>query len=523
MSDPYDATTAQFPAFRTPVPPAPEGRPKLVVLRGGSPGSSFELTRLTTIGRSSECEIHIQESSISRWHARISERADGRFEVEDLQSRNGVWVDGHKVERATLRAGTRIDLGQKVTLLFTLEDPLERELRERQKMEAIGRMAAGIAHDFNNVVGAAQATLSHLESLLGALPDALPDEARDCMDDLTSALDRSVELTRSLATLGRREDTPRALVALDEVCQEVARLCRRTFRAGHQIQCDAPPDLFIFGSQTELHQVLLNLCINARDAMPEGGRIAITASKVGTSCVVRVRDTGVGMAPQTLERAFEPFFTTKPTGRGTGLGLATVAELVRGMGGSIDVESELGRGTSFRIGLPLAAPPRPEAPPSPAKRTSRTPSQRILAPGQRGAHILVADDQELVRRSLGRLLVAAGHEVTFAADGEEALRVYRESQRKPDLVLVDLDMPGLTGRDVIEVLGGLPNPPAMVVISGHWDPTRRAELIRLGAAAYLAKPVDASVLRRTVASLVTPSAPVSVRPSYPAARPSYRP
>ncbi|HBQ19146.1 MAG TPA: hypothetical protein DEF51_51140, partial [Myxococcales bacterium] len=99
MSDPYDATTAQFPAFRTPVPPAPEGRPKLVVLRGGSPGSSFELTRLTTIGRSSECEIHIQESSISRWHARISERADGRFEVEDLQSRNGVWVDGHKVER----------------------------------------------------------------------------------------------------------------------------------------------------------------------------------------------------------------------------------------------------------------------------------------------------------------------------------------------------------------------------------------------------------------------------------------
>lgn len=490
LSDPFFETTAQFPAFRTPPPSAPSARPRLVVLRGPSPGSRIDLGAETVIGRAAECTVQLQETSISRRHARIVELPDGTFEVEDLGSRNGTWVDGMVVSRAPLVPGTRVDLGQQITLLFSCEDPLERELRERQKMEAIGRMAAGIAHDFNNVVGAAQATLEHLEAILGPLPA----EARDCVTDLGAALDRSVELTRALATLGRREETPRAAVRVAEVFEEVARLCRRTFRAGHRIQVDAAPGLHVFGSQTELHQVLLNLCLNARDAMPDGGAIVLRADRVVDRVVISVSDTGVGMPPETLEHAFEPFFTTKPLGRGTGLGLATVAELVRGMGGSVEVSSELGRGTAFRIVLSAVEPPARLA------RPEKKSAPRMVASA--GARILVADDQELVRRSLGRLLRAAGYEVLFARDGEHALRIYREEERKPDLLLLDLDMPGLTGRDVVEVLGQLAEPPLMVVISGHWDPARREELTKLGAAAYVGKPVSAEALRRTVASLL---------------------
>lgn len=490
MSDSFSETTAEFPAFRTSPPSAPSSRPRLVVLRGPNRGSRFELGTETVIGRATECDVRVLDASISRRHARIVELPDGTCEVEDLGSRNGTWLDGMVVSRAPLAPGTRLDLGQQITLLFTCEDPLEHELRERQKMEAIGRMAAGIAHDFNNVVGAAQATLEHLEGILGPLPA----EARECVTDLDLALERAVELTHALATLGRRGETPREAVRVAEVLEEVARLCLRTFRAEHRIQVEAANGLHVFGSQTELHQVPLNLCLNARDAMPDGGAVVMRAHQVADRAVISVNDTGVGMPPETLEHAFEPFFTTKALGHGTGLGLATVAELVRGMGGCVEVSSEPGRGTAFRIVLPAVEPPACLK--SPEKKNA----SRMAA--SQGARVLIADDQELVRRSLERLLRAAGYEVLVARDGEHALRIYRTEERKPDLLLLDLDMPGLTGRDVVETLGGLAEPPLMVVISGYWDPTRRDELTRLGAAAYLAKPVSASALRRTVASLL---------------------
>ena len=476
-----------------------ESRRRLVCVRGASMGHAHPVTKVgMVIGRDPSCDVSISDPTASRRHARL--RALGAaFVIEDLGSRGGTWLNGVEVSAPmTVELGDRIDVGAECTFLFTHDDPLEQTMRERSRMVEIGRIAAGVSHDFNNLMAAALATLVSVEQ--GVVASGIGPETQEALTDLQMVLARAGELTKTLATLGRRSSEDREAVDAAEVCHEVAKLCRRTFGTRYEIACEAPSEVAVEGNRTELHQVLLNLCLNARDAMSDGGRITIRASVAGAEARIEVEDGGEGMKPEVVSRIFDPFFTTKGEGQGSGLGLATVGELVRGSNGSIEVDSAVGEGTRFRLRFPKA---RSAPPPRPALSPAASATRLRAAAAVEGGLVVVADDQAVVRKSIARLLSLDGHQVHLAADGEGALALFDELQTKPDVMVVDLDMPVLGGHHVLEAVRSMPDAPDVVIISGHWNPERSHEILANGAAAYLGKPFQVAELREVVAMLVT--------------------
>ena len=476
-----------------------DSRRRLVCVRGPAMGQAHPVTKAgVVVGRDPSCEVTVSDPTTSRRHARLS-AVGAAFVLEDLGSRGGTWLNGVEVSGpTTVELGDRIDVGAACTLLFTHDDPLEQTMRERSRMAEIGRIAAGVSHDFNNLMAAALTTLASVDERVAT--SALDADTQEALSDLQLVLARAGELTKTLATLGRRSSEDREAVDAAEVCHEVAKLCRRTFGTRYEIACEAPSSVAVEGNRTELHQILLNLCLNARDAMSDGGRITIRASVAGGEARIEVEDGGEGMKPEVVSRIFDPFFTTKGEGQGSGLGLATVRELVRGSSGSIEVDSAVGEGTRFRLRFPKA---QSAPPPRPALSPAASGTRLRAAAAVEGGLVVVADDQAVVRKSIARLLSLDGHQVHLAADGEEALVLFDELQPKPDVMVVDLDMPALGGHHVLEAVRCMPDAPDVVIISGHWDPERSHELLAKGAAAYLGKPFQAAELREVVAMLVT--------------------
>ncbi|MBX3275491.1 MAG: response regulator [Sandaracinaceae bacterium] len=504
----------------------PPGSEQVVVASGGPVGASQTIGDRCRIGRAPGCEVVLRDTAVSREHAVIVRQADGSLVIEDLASRNGTWLNGRRVQRAVLSTGDRVQLGPRAMLSISVPDPVHERRLARQRMEAVGRLATRVAHDYNNLMGAALATSEHLALELERVGALRHGEVGECMRDLRLVLERARELTHAIGSQGRREAARRpAPVDVGEVCDEVLRLCRRTFGGDIQVRRRWHAGHVVRAHRTELHQIVLNLCLNARDAMPEGGtlRIAVEAARGalgdGTEGVlVRVADTGAGMSESVRRRVFEPFFTTKADGRGSGLGLATVKELAEGMGGRVEVESEPGRGSVFRVWLPACserAAPRPER--VEARRTSAAlpravteeqaavREERRTSPRESGtlpkeaAPILVVDDQVLVQRCLARLLTGAGHRVETASDGREALARVKAS--RPAAVLLDLDLPVMRGDAVLEALLELDPTLPVITMSGHFGPDREAALRRAGARGHLAKPFDAGSLRALLAEL----------------------
>lgn len=502
-----DTVAVEIPASLTPPPPKHRHHEQLLVLMGEGAGDSFAIGDGVTIGRGDGCDVTIGEGSISRHHARMTRRKDDGLLIEDLSSRNGTFVNGVAVRSRSqpLAIGDRIQLGAKVVLLLTHEDPLKSILRERQKMELIGRLAAGVAHDFNNVAFAALSTCDHVVARLQTL-GVTDADVREALVDLRAALERGADLTRGLATLGRKKSTtvPEP-IDIASVCEETARLCERTFGPRIHLTRRLRRGLFVRAHRTELHQIILNLCLNARDAMPDGGQLCITAARASGAVAppaagldwvqVEVRDTGVGMSDDVRVRIFEPFFTTKREGHGTGLGLATAFDLVRSMRGHIDVETAPGSGTTFRVLIPGEA-----LGPSGEWVGEASVAPALRAP-PRSVRILLVEDEELVRRSMTRLLIASGHLVTVAESGEDALRLFQLAAPRPEVVLLDLDMPGMGGEETLRQLLAVDPAARVLVLSGHWDPDRAEAVQRAGALGYLAKPCEASALRAAIQRL----------------------
>lgn len=475
----------------------PRAQKQLVVVRGADNGARYPLTGVVHIGRGSDCAICLEDDRVSRRHARI-ETVGSRTLIEDLGSRNGTKVNGVQVRGSTeIEFGDRLEIGPSSTLLFTHDDPLEAAARESARMANIGRIAAGVSHDFNNLVAAALATIATIEGRANATGWRDPD-ATEGLRDLHLVLSRASELTKTLSTLGRHTDSREAVDA-SAVCLEVVRLCRRTFGPSYRLQCEATDELIVRGNRTALHQVLLNLCLNARDAMPQGGSIVLRTRRVEEGSArwaqIEVVDEGEGMDSDVSAHIFERFFTTKPEGSGTGLGLATVREIVKGMNGTIGVLSARGQGSSFRIRLPMIDADRVVRP---KRRTqSALPARHDQVPSGR---LIVADDQVMLRNSLTRLLSADGHEVVSASNGKEALELLK--RQRAELLLVDLDMPVMGGREVLEAVRGLRDAPGVIIMSGHWDPERADELLALGAAAYLTKPFQVAELRVLIGTVL---------------------
>ncbi|MBI4953939.1 MAG: response regulator [Myxococcales bacterium] len=499
------------PAARhaTPVPPEAGGLARLVVTRGLDAGRRFVVDRQAVLGRATDATVSLGDGEVSRRHARIFFDRDG-FVVEDLESANGTFVNGTRVTRAALAFGDEVRLGSNVALLFAQEDGRRAAELQRQRLAVVGHLATGTVHDFNNMLGAALANLDIL--------DAMPREtvvgdplAAECTVEVRAALRRAAELAARLLRFSRAGRSRYVAVDLSAACDGLVKTLRRTIDRGVQIDAEIAPDLVVLGDECELHQVLMNLCLNARDAMPGGGRLSVRAgldTPAGASVLIGVADTGVGMDEATLAHLFEPFFTTKDPGRGVGLGLATVHDIVTLHGGSVSATSKVGAGSSFSVRLPaLGLPERARAHAATARTMPRAAQPRAAA----GLRVLVADDEPIVRRSIERLLNLAGCVVSCAADGAEALALVSGQPRAFDVLVLDLEMPRLRGDEVLARVGALGYEGRAVVVSGHplTEPAT-LELRAAGAARVLTKPFATDEL---LAALLEPARKATAVPA----------
>ena len=473
----------------------------MVVLEGVASGRSFDVDAGITIGRAPEVEIRLDDTAVSRRHARITRLEGGKYLLEDLRSRNGTLLNDEPVTSRVLAFGDRVQVGESL-LLFTHHHPLEEQIRRGQRLEAIGELSAGIAHDLNNLLGAVLASVDYLRGLPPAR--SLNDQdVRECVSDIVAATTRGSELTQRLLRFARRGHSGDEPVDVGRLCKEVAQLARRTFPRKIRVHIGVEDGLLIVGNHAQLYHVLLNLCINARDAMPDGGDLYLEARRQdGNQIVVTVRDTGVGMDARTMERIFEPFFTTKGADQGSGLGLSSAQATVKSHGGKLDVESTPGHGTVFTLTLPKHAQASREGP---VRDTPRDGTEQPATSVRPVGLILLVDDDQVLRRSIGRVLRQAGHDLVFAGDGDEAVRLYRAAKRRPDVVILDLDMPRLSGDEAFAELVRIDPAVRVVFLSGLVTDEHRATLLARGALEVLLKPCDASTLVGTIATALRPA------------------
>ena len=366
--------------------------------------------------------------------------------------------------------------GEEAGLLFTIRDITERRvseerLRRAQKMEAVAQLAGGVAHDFNNLLTIIQGYADIQLKRLGA-----QDPLRRSAEKIRKATDQAAAVSRRLLEFSRRQVVQPTVLDINVVISEFETVLHR-FAAGEvQFSTRLDPHLFrVLADRGQLEQVLLNLVLNARDAMPDGGELTIASENVelseefvqsraglepGAYVRVTVSDTGVGISDETLPHIFEPFFTTKGMSRGTGLGLATVYGIINDAGGDIEVRSQIGVGTTFSIYLPSTPAQDPSAEAS---------ALGVVRAGRRVAAvcILVVEDQEDVRTLVCDLLKEAGHHVLEAADGADALRLVDSHAGSIDLLVADVVMPGMSGRELADRLTSLRPTLKVLYISGY--------------------------------------------------------
>lgn len=362
----------------------------------------------------------------------------------------------------------------------TQERKLERQLSVSQKMEAVGQLAGGVAHDFNNL-------LMVIVSAQSLLEQSVPPELIGFLEDAQNAADRASALTRQLMALGRPEPANPTTQDLGEVVSALGSVLHRLVDESINLSIETEPNVLIEADRSQLEQIVLNLVVNARDAIEPHGTIVVrvleTAGETGRLATIEVRDDGCGISPEDRSRLFEPFFTTKEPGRGTGLGLATVYMIVERLGGTISIESELGVGTKIGILLPVTD----------RASTSRAKEQPEPAPtGLDGARVLLVEDQLPLMKILARVLRDAGAIVTTAADGVEALELPLE---EVDIVVSDIVMPRMGGPALIEELRRTrPGLPALLM-TGYAD---RKHTARSPDVDVLTKPFQPDALVRAV-------------------------
>ncbi|WP_165703668.1 protein kinase domain-containing protein [Enhygromyxa salina] len=410
--------------------------------------------------------------------------------VRHLSTRLGPIKRGDVIDRVTLITADR-----------THQHQLEEQLRQAQKMQAIGTLAGGVAHDFNNlltvVLGACELAMMQLDD---------PGEVEISLVDIRDAAERAANLTRQLLAFSRRQVLKPRRVDLNALVTDIAKLLRRLIGENIELRLElATTGAWVHVDPSQLEQVLMNLVVNARDAMPDGGALAVRtrrsqidagepqaphAVEPGTYVILEVEDDGLGIAADQLGRIFEPFFTTKPAGSGTGLGLSTVLGIVEQSGGSLFVDSEPGRGTQFCIYLPFG------------DGTSEQPTLAVPAPINEVSSrkvILVVEDEATVRSLTARMLRGLGYEVMVASNGDEAEVVAAQADAI-DLLLVDVVMPGANGRELADrIVNQWPNM-KVLYMSGYTDDAIVRHGVLDGTRAFLQKPFSRQSLAHAIAA-----------------------
>lgn len=366
---------------------------------------------------------------------------------------------------------------------------LEAQLLQTQKLEAVGRLAGGVAHDFNNLMTAVS---GYAELIKGSLP--ADDPRRDEVEEILRASERGAEVTRQLLGFARRQIVRPRVVEINDVVTGLQRMLKPLIGEDVRLVTRLDPDAgTVRIDPGQLEQVVTNLAVNARDAMPQGGTLTIQTAGRGDRVMLEVGDTGVGITPEVRANLFEPFFTTKEPGTGSGLGLATCYGIIRQAGGSIDVESEPGQGARFRVWLPAAA--------EPADRVSR-PVPAVPAGGHE--RILVVEDDASVRQIVVRVLERGGYQVVATANGAEAL-AWLGNGGQADLVVSDVVMPEMGGRVLAEEIRKIRPDLKVLFISGYTDDRLVREAIATSGRAFLAKPFTGMELLTKVRAVIDPA------------------
>ncbi len=420
---------------------------------------------------------------------------DGRFVI--VSSRWTLLRDHRGEPRSILTINT--DITEKKTL--------EAQFLRAQRLEALGTLASGVAHDLNNI----------LAPILMSAPilrwNLAPKESEKILATIETSAQRGADLVRQLLTFGRGIEGQRGVMKVDSLIREMARIAQQTFPKSINTIFEIPRDLWLVRADpTQLHQVLLNLTVNARDAMPNGGTLTLSAenavidesfagmmpaAKVGRYLVISVADTGTGIPPKIVDKIFDPFFTTKESGKGTGLGLATVMGIVKSHEGFINLRTEVGQGTTFLIYLPAMTPDGPAAADVVA----------VQAPRGAGELLLVVDDEESIRSVVSEALSRNGYEVVTAVDGADAVAVYAKFGEKIRAVITDLDMPVMDGVAMIKVLKKL-NPNLRILVSSGLassarNEERRQRLVPLGVKEFVVKPYTTERILAAVHAVLT--------------------
>jgi two-component system, cell cycle sensor histidine kinase and response regulator CckA len=378
------------------------------------------------------------------------------------------------------------------TIIIMITDVTERKrlemrLQHVQKMEAIGTIAAGVAHNFRN-------TLTEVLVNSQLIQTNYKDESglHEVAERINTSVKRGSRLVDGLLQFSRKQIKKEFIsVDLSQIIEQIYQIIRKSFDNKIKIRADFPEPLMIMGDPSSLSQAVMNLCTNARDAMPEGGQLLIKAAKEGHKAVITVADTGQGMDRETLEKCFDPFFTTKPVGKGTGLGLSTTYGIIKSHEGLIQVESAPDKGTIFTIQIPLTR----------GKETTARKNRPEIIYGH-GERVLVVDDEPEILRALEGLLLSLGYHPALAGSGKEGLQQYRNI--RPDAVLMDINLPEMDGITCIsEMLNFDPNA-KISIISGYEQNAVNGlnNFVKEKIKGYLVKPVDMADLSALLAEML---------------------
>jgi PAS domain S-box-containing protein len=436
--------------------------------------------------------------------------------------RNGEW---HGEMRQTRRTGEELVIDARWTLVRNAEGApkailsvhtnitgrkkLEQQILHAQRMDAIGTLAAGVAHDLNNIL----APIVMAAPLLRREQSA--KEREPIVSMIENSAQRGADVVRQVVMFARGVEGKRIVLQPRHLLREVEKIARCTFPKSIFVHESSPRDLWtITGDATQLHQVLLNLCVNARDAMPDGGTLTLSAQNfqldesyaamapegnLGPYVLLTITDTGVGIPPGVIERMFDPFFTTKQPGKGTGLGLSTALGIVKSHGGFMKVYSEFGCGTTFKVFLPATA----------TDAGSETGPDAPLPDHGNGELILLVDDEVAIRQVGQAILVKHGYEVITAEDGSEALAVYVQRAKDIRAVITDLSMPFVDGVALARALKKLNPDVRIIACSGNATATRIGELMSLDVKACLTKPFTAESLLCKLHEMLHPAGATS--------------